>query len=184
MPHKVAVTVLGSDRPGIVCQVASLLAGLGCNIEDISQTVLQLEFAGMFVVSSPDELGIDDLRSELQRGLHDSGLHPFIKPIEPRPPQETGPVEPFVVICIGKDRVGLIAAITCVMKEHGVNITNLQFVNRTPSFPDRTVTIYEVDIPQRVTLSEFVEALQAKANEVGLEASVQHKRIFEDICRL
>lgn len=186
MPHKVAVTVLGSDRPGIVCQVSSLLASLNCNIEDISQTVLQMEFTGMFVVSVPDDLGIDDLRSELQRGLLDSGLHPFIKPIEPRLSQEAeaGPVEPFVVICIGKDRVGLIAAITCVMKAHGVNITNLQFVNRTSSFPERTVTIYEVDIPQTVPLSDFVDALQAKAGEVGLEASVQHKRIFEDICRL
>ncbi len=184
MPHKVAVTVLGSDRPGIVCRVASLLSSLNCNIEDISQTVLQAEFAGMFVVAAPDELGVDDLRSELQQGLMDSGLHPFIKPIEPGPSQQPGPVEPFVVICIGKDRVGLIAAITCVMKEHGVNITNLQFINRTPSFPERTVTIYEVDIPQSVRLSDFVDALQAKASEVGLEASVQHKRIFEDICRL
>lgn len=179
-----AVTVLGADRPGIVCTVARLLAGQGCNIEGASQTVLQQEFTGIFIVTLPASLTQDQLDKALSEGLRGTDLVHFLKPVQQRtgsPPPES---EPFVVIAIGPDRIGLIAAVTCVMQEFGVNITNLQFVSRSQAFPEQAVTIYEVDIPIQVKLSAFVEVLTERAAEVGLEVNVQHKNIFEDICRL
>jgi glycine cleavage system transcriptional repressor len=80
--------------------------------------------------------------------------------------------------------VGLVSAVTCVMKAYGVNIVNMQFVSRSTSFPGQTVAIYEVDVPREQNLSQFVTALKARAAEVGLEVSVQHKRIFADTCRI
>jgi len=41
-----------------------------------------------------------------------------------------------------------------------------------------------VQVVPSILLSEFVTALTARAAEVGLEVNVQHKQIFEDICRL
>ncbi|MFP4212714.1 MAG: glycine cleavage system protein R [Desulfohalobiaceae bacterium] len=183
--QKAAVSVLGWDRPGIVCQVASLLAEVNCNIIDVSQTVLQEEFAGIFLVALPGDLDISELDSFLQQRLQDTGLRPFISQVHPKQRhEEQQPSEPFVVISMGQDRVGLIATITCVMQEYGVNIVNLQFARGSTAFPQKSVTIYEVDIPVSVRLADFVSSLSQRANEVGLEVSVQHKRIFEDICRL
>jgi glycine cleavage system transcriptional repressor len=182
---KAAVTVMASDRPGIVCEVSRLLASLNCNIEDISQTVLQEEFAGIFIVALPEGLDCDRLDAALKEGLQPLGFHPFTKPVREKQPREEAEAgEPFVVVSIGPDRVGLIAALTCVMKEHGVNIVNLQFVNRSPSFPGHTVTIYEVDVPPSVDLAGFTQRITQEAEGAGLEISVQHKRIFEDICRI
>lgn len=183
--QKAAVSVLGWDRPGIVCKVASLLAEVNCNIIDVSQTVLQEEFAGIFLVALPRNLDVSELNSFLQDRLHDTGLRPFVSQVHPKQKQEAQEeTEPFVVISIGQDRVGLIATITCVMQEYGVNIVNLQFARGSTAFPQKSVTIYEVDIPVRVKLADFVSSLSQRADEVGLEVSVQHKRIFEDICRL
>ena len=39
--QKFALSILGQDRPGIVARVAEILADSGCNIEDLSQTILQ-----------------------------------------------------------------------------------------------------------------------------------------------
>ena len=39
--QKFALSILGQDRPGIVAGVAEILADSGCNIEDLSQTILQ-----------------------------------------------------------------------------------------------------------------------------------------------
>ncbi len=181
---KLAVTVLGSDRPGIVCRVARLLAEQNCNIEDVSQTVLQDEFSGIFIVSLPETLTMSQLNDFLTQGLKETDLFHFLKPVQEQPVSVPPEAEPFVVIAIGPDRVGLIATVTCVMTEFDVNITNLQFVSGSRAFPDKAVTIYEVDIPTRVKLSEFVAALTTRAAEVGLEVNVQHKQIFEDICRL
>ncbi len=182
---KVIVSVLGKDRPGIVCKVASVMASHGCNIEDISQTVLQGEFCGMFVLSLPDGFSLSSLKEVLERELSPENLQVLCKTLEDGSPRSTeSATEPFVVVSIGRDRVGLIAAISCIMYSYGVNITNLKFINRTPAFPEKTITIYEVDIPQQVRLSEFVEELEERARELELDITVQHKRIFEDTCRI
>jgi glycine cleavage system transcriptional repressor len=181
---QVAVTVLGSDRPGIVCDVSTLLAERGCNIENVSQTVLRQEFAGIFVVTLPEGYGAADVERQLTSALADKGLLISVQAIDASQEPSPARTEPFVVVSIGEDRVGLVSAVTCVMKAYGVNIVNMQFVSRSTSFPGQTVAIYEVDVPREQNLSQFVTALKARAAEVGLEVSVQHKRIFADTCRI
>jgi len=181
---QVAVTVLGSDRPGIVCDVSTLLAEMSCNIENISQTVLHQEFAGIFVVTLPGGLGETEVEQRLTGVLAPKGLQISVHSIDESRNYSPPQTEPFVVVSIGEDRVGLVSAVTCVMKAYGVNIVNMQFVSRSTSFPGQTVAIYEVDIPREQDLSQFMTALKAKAAEVGLEVSVQHKRIFADTCRI
>ncbi len=181
---KIVVAVFGKDRPGIVCKVSSVLAEHGCNIEDISQTVLQGEFCGMFVVSPPSSITVESLKKILDDNLKGLDLLAFTKPLNTDENISPKKTEPFVIVSIGKDRVGLIAAMSCIMHEYGVNITNLKFINRTPAFPERTLTIYEVDIPVDIKLTEFTEKLKNRAKELDLDVSVQHKRIFEEICRI
>lgn len=63
---KAIVTVVGKDRVGIVAGVASKLAELGLNIDDISQTVLDEYFTMMAVVSFEGKKDFTDLRSNLE----------------------------------------------------------------------------------------------------------------------
>lgn len=58
------ITVLGSDRPGIVAAVAGALSEREANILDISQTILQ----GTFTMTMLVELGSADF-SELKGAL-------------------------------------------------------------------------------------------------------------------
>ena len=51
---KAIITVVGKDKAGIVAGVATKVAELGLNIDDISQTVLDEFFTMMAVVSSED----------------------------------------------------------------------------------------------------------------------------------
>ncbi|MGQ7329918.1 ACT domain-containing protein [Streptococcus suis] len=62
---KAIVTVVGKDKTGIVAGVASKLAALELNIDDISQTVLDEYFTMMAVVSSDEKKDFTLLRSEL-----------------------------------------------------------------------------------------------------------------------
>jgi glycine cleavage system transcriptional repressor len=185
MCAQVAVTVLGTDRPGIVCEVASLLAMNDCNIDDLTQTVLQDEFAGIFLVSLPPKLSSDQLLLELNNGLAPLGIVPYVKLVQPKESSaHEPPAEPFVVVCIGADQVGLIAAVTCEMKRMHVNITNLNSVPGTSDLADQVVSIFEVDVPIDLELQEMTAALHRIGKERGIEITVQHKKIFEDICRL
>ena len=62
---KAIITVVGKDQKGIVAGVATKVAELGLNIDDISQTVLD-EYFTMAVVSSYEKKDFTQLRSELE----------------------------------------------------------------------------------------------------------------------
>ena len=49
---KAIVTVIGPDRVGIIAEVCTLLAGLGVNILDINQTVMQNFFTMTMLVDT------------------------------------------------------------------------------------------------------------------------------------
>lgn len=60
------ITVVGSDKVGIIAEVSALLASHKVNIEDISQTILSGNFVMMMMVSLNNaDLSIDQLRTIL-----------------------------------------------------------------------------------------------------------------------
>ena len=63
--NRAIITVLGSDRPGIVAAVSGALADRETNILDISQTILQ----GIFTMTMLVELGGSVEFSELKGKL-------------------------------------------------------------------------------------------------------------------
>lgn len=48
--EKFVLSVIGKDKPGILSRISTILFQFGCNIEDVSQTILQTEFASIFIV--------------------------------------------------------------------------------------------------------------------------------------
>ena len=68
--NRIIVTVLGTDKVGIIAAVTSVLAEANANILDISQTVLQ-EFLTMILVVDMDGCLFDF--STLKERLHTVG---------------------------------------------------------------------------------------------------------------
>ena len=64
---KAIVSVVGSDKVGIIANVSNFLADRGINIDDISQTVLEGNFVMMMMVDlSKSSESIGPLKSELE----------------------------------------------------------------------------------------------------------------------
>ena len=181
---KIVLSVLGYDRPGIVAAVSRILFEQQCNIEDVSQTILQTEFAGVFIASMPDGIGEAELLAKLREGLEPMGLSVLLKPMEPPGEWKTTAGEPFVITTVGLDRTGLVAGITEVMARFRVNITNLRAAFRGGADPRRNTMIYEVDVPADIDQAAFRATLRERAAELGLDLSVQHRDIFETIHRV
>jgi ACT domain-containing protein len=66
--ERIVITVTGSDHPGIVATLTSLLATANANIEDISQTVVSGVFTMIMIVS----IGSANFE-ELKKGLESIG---------------------------------------------------------------------------------------------------------------
>jgi glycine cleavage system transcriptional repressor len=182
---KAILSILGRDRPGIVASVARALTGLNCNIENVSQTMLQREFAGIFIVTMPEEMTAEDLHCEVESRLSPLGLHVYTKPCEGGEDECVAEnCEPFVITTKGPDRKGLVADISEVIARHGVNITNLQAVFKGGDDPGDNIMIYEVDVPGTTDQQTLANELRDKAESLHLEISLQHRNIFEAIHRI
>jgi glycine cleavage system transcriptional repressor len=181
---KIIISVLGHDRPGIIAAVSEELFQAGCNIEDVSQTILQTEFAGVFIASVPESTTSENLLAKLRKKLDPIGLSVLLREMESSGIWETLPSQPFVITTLGPDRPGLVAGITGLLASFSVNISNLKAVFRGGDNPNANTMIYEVDIPTALEMNRFREALYERGRELGLDVSLQHREIFEAIHRV
>lgn len=182
---KVAISVLGQDRPGIIAAISRALLDVSCNIENVNQTILQNEFSSIFLVAMPPDLSIAQLTDALHRVAAPMDLQVFVKPMTATEsvPQETNSA-PYVVTTMGPDRKGLVAGITAILADHQVNVTNLQAVFKGGDDPLSNVMIYEIDVPVEVDVQQLRAELGKAATELGLDINIQHRRIFETLHRV
>lgn len=181
---KMIISVLGKDRPGIIAAVTRILFELDCNIENVSQTILQNEFSGIFIVSVPDGLFEAALHQHLEAGLGPMGLHVYEKPLSDPDDTAAAGCDSFVITTKGPDQKGLVAAMTAIMADYQINVTNLQAVFKGGDDPNANIMIYEVDIPNHADQQALRQALREKARALCLDISIQHKLIFEAINRV
>jgi len=183
--NKAIISVLGHDRPGIVAAVTAILFDLNCNVENVSQTILQTEFSGSFIVMMPQELSLEGLYERFIENLTPMELHVHIEPmLHKKTSFTTRESEPFVITTKGPDRQGLVAGISAVIAGHSVNITNLQAVFKGGDEPGDNIMIYEVDIPIDIDQQALYRDLREKAKSLKLNINIQHRNIFETINRI
>jgi glycine cleavage system transcriptional repressor len=183
--RKAILSILGQDRPGIVAAVSKVLYEQNCNIENVSQTTLQSEFAGIFIVSMPQGLFAEALHQSLAAQMTPMGLDVHITLLEPitaaaAPPQS----EAYIITTKGPDRKGLVAGISEVIARFEGNITNLQAVFKGGDDPGDNIMIYEVDLPTQTDPQALYQELKKRAGELSLEIDMQHRKIFEAINRI
>lgn len=184
--QKIIISVFGPDRPGILAAVSRTLFEEECNIEDVTQTILQTEFAGIFIAQIPKEKSVDWIEDRLNDVLNPTELKATVKRLKSdhEPALQGRQTEPFVITTRGPDRKGLVAAITGVIACYGVNITQLKAVFRGGTNPYDNMMIYEVDIPVDIDRQRFHQELKQKADALDLMISLQHRTIFETINRV
>jgi glycine cleavage system transcriptional repressor len=183
--NKYVISVLGKDRPGIIARVTKALFELNFNIEDVSQTIIQGEFSGIFIVMGPENISDQEVTQSLIHATNDMELQCYVKEFSGKSSDwTTCACESYVITTRGPDRKGLVAQITEVLAKNNVNVTQLQAVFRGGDEPGRNIMIYEVDVPLDMDQQKLRQALQVKAQELELQISIQHKNIFEAINRI
>jgi glycine cleavage system regulatory protein len=163
------LTVIGDDRAGLVNSLADAVSRHGGNWEQSQLTELAGKFAGIVVVSVPD-----DARERLVGALaplpglvvhaYDGDRHP-----EPLP-------EPTLVLdLIGHDRPGIVNQITGVVARHGLSI--LLLVTETLDAPMSGGRLFKAHLGASGSPSTDTVAVRADlerlANELMVDISVE-----------
>lgn len=87
----------------------------------------------------------------------------------------------IVISVLGRDRVGIIAMVSTVLAENGVNILNLDQSILDGFF--NMILIADMS-GGAISLKELQEVLRGKGEALGLEIRVQHADIFQVMHRV
>ena len=92
-----------------------------------------------------------------------------------------GKIMRIVLTIVGKDRVGIIAKVSNLLAEHGVNILNIN-QNILEGFFNM-VLIADMAAAD-VSLKDLQEMATQIGKEIGVEIKVQHEEIFTAMHRI
>jgi glycine cleavage system transcriptional repressor len=161
--HEYAITVIGTDRPGIIADVSAALASLGLNLTDSTMTLLRGHFAMTLICSGDVEP--DDVEAALAR--LSGGLVVTVREVAPGDGAEPAGGH-YLLRLHGADRLGIVAAVTAALAEAGGNITDLT----TRLASGLYVIVAEVDLPSTVDIDVLAERLRVVAADLGVEATL------------
>ena len=115
------LTLVGGDKPGIVAAVTQALFDQGCALAQASMMRLGSNFAIMLRVSHNQET---DLRQVLAGVCENLNLHLHLD--EDVSEKTTKPDPDVQVTVYGADRSGIVAQVTSVLAQAGLNIIDLE----------------------------------------------------------
>ena len=87
----------------------------------------------------------------------------------------------FVITVIGVDKVGIVASITKVMADFGVNIVDISQTIMQDLF---TMIMLAGAEEENFDLSAFQKAMETEGQRLGVEVKVQHEDVFRYMHRI
>ncbi len=172
-----ALSAIGTDRPGIVADVAGLIFECGGNLEDSRMTLLGTQFALLILLSGSGEEFSYRLSTGCKRLEWEKRLTIFLTPIEDsetmsRSKELAGNYE---LSTTGLDRMGIVYHVSRLLAEHEINIIDMH-TKATPS-PESGTPIFTMKIllqvPSQVSPSEILEQLNHLGEKLAIDISLK-----------
>ncbi|MFA6599407.1 MAG: ACT domain-containing protein [Candidatus Omnitrophota bacterium] len=166
----------GKDRPGIIADITGLLFRHRCNLEDISMTLLEGQFAMMLVADTGSAAGHKFLLRELERFAKSSALvlhfeklpHALKRGSAGRPNERR-----YIITALGRDRTGIVYRIAWVLARAGLNITDLNSKILGYGRKALYTMILEVDVPKSYAVKRLERTLAKLRKSLGIEIQIK-----------
>lgn len=170
---KILITVSGKDKPGIIAKVSGLLCARGCNLEDISMTLLEGQFAMMMTASLPAAAALGRVLQGLELlkeapwslACHVTELVGTVS----RGKRHSKGSLPYMVTAFGKDRTGIVYEVSRALAGLRVNITDLDSRILGQGAKTTYAMLLEVDVPGHGTLAKLKTLLAKVSKKLKIE---------------
>ena len=165
---------MGRDEVGLVGRITQPIAQAGGNIQDLRQDVLHGLFTiYMLVDLTESQLDPDRLQALMKQVSDDTGLRMTTEPYTPIPrlPEKQN----LLMILVGIDKPGIIAASSALLGKYNANIEFAQTIAREGIFLMELLTdVSHVAIPVDNLKRTIRQDLQA----MGIRAIFQDQQVF------
>jgi len=165
----IAITVMGKDRKGIVAGVSDELAKNGVNIIDIQQSVLHGMFSMFMVAEIKSDISMGGIKKILKK--KEKALEIGVEKLgEHRKKKEK---ELYVIVVLARDRVGIVADISSILFELGINIEKTSLTARGDLISIEFVADFYGHDAGKVK-----EEIKRRAEKVGLDTVISKYSSF------
>lgn len=174
---KMLITVNGEDQPGIIAKISGLLFARGANLEDISMTLLEGQFAMMMAVSLPSRRTVTSILEALKL-LEASpwSLHCDVTVLSARAVSRSKHAArslSHVITAFGKDRTGIVFEVSRALAGLRVNITDLDSRILGKGSKANYAMLLEVDVPSADVLKKLRPLLVRVAKKLKIEIQMK-----------
>lgn len=169
------ITALGSDRPGIVNRLSTVIMEQNCNISDSRMAILGGEFAVILLVSGT-MADISRLQQNLDQQQQQLGLTIISKRTHAE--DRTGVRQHYLVEAVTLDQPGIVQRLTGFFAERNINITELSTASYAA--PHTGTAMFElqmdIDIPAGTDSDALREQYLQFCDGLDIDASFEMDR--------
>lgn len=161
----------GNDAVGLVGRLSATVATAGGNIIDLRQDALH----GLFTVYLVTEIetGLEEFQQLIKRVGEDTGLDLHVARYVPH--QKRGETRNLLVTLVGRDRPGIVSAVSRDLSEHKINIEFSRMVAREGIFLMELMT----DVSHSTLPAENLESTVRKSMAaMGIACTFQARDVF------
>ncbi len=174
---KIMITVSGQDKPGIIAKVSGLLFARGCNLEDISMTLLEGQFAMMMTACLPSVAAVVRVAQGLDL-LRETPWSLVCHLTELKGKALGGKKHakgslPCMITAFGKDRTGIVYEVSRALAALRVNITDLDSRILGRGAKTTYAMLLEVDVPKLSVLSKVKTMLAKVSKQLKIEIQIK-----------
>ena len=178
MAKRYIITLMASNRVGILAALTNALGELGGDLSEVSQTVLQKFFTIILAADFPEhrdpKVIADHIRGLCQPFNIEVTLRdPSVEQLQPD--MEPGD-ERYFLTATGEDQRGIIREISTRLALAGIDITDL-YARRNDQ-EKQFAMVMELDVPTGVDILSLQNELEELGHTGGLTVAVQHENIF------
>jgi len=161
MSQELVVTAIGPDRPGIASDFTGHVHAAGANLADSRMVNLRGQFAVLALIEGSADV-LQRLRARLREASTEIGLaFEFSSATKAAP--RTG--VPFKLKTYSMDQPGIVHKITSHLREHGINVEELE--THLESAPFMGTPVFTMELVMLVPKTANVKSLRRALEELG-----------------
>ena len=172
-----AVTLIASDRPGIVAGVSKVFYENRFNIEDSSSTLLQGFFSAIFIVKGKEGRSAADVKKLFADFEKSLDVEVYVQSIKEPVAKPEG--EHYVISVYGSDKPGIVKNIAEYLSDKKINIMDLQTKVAGSKNSPIYIMVLEVIIEDSETVKGWEDDLKKISRDLGTDVNIRHIETYE-----
>jgi len=169
---QMVISVLASDRPGIVTELTEVITDNGCNVEDSRMSVLGGEFAVIMLITG-NWNNLVKLESVLESLGEKQGLTVNHKRTQSRTLTQGG--IPYHVEAISLDHPGIVHKVASFFSSRNINIHDLYTTSQPAAHTGTPMFILNmtVEIPSSTHIASLRDQFMEFCDQLNLDAVIE-----------